>query len=234
MKRLLILILTISSLTSHGQNFEDSLWGTKKFRMGFTVQLSGAHWKQKNMNLLLEQNNRPTIGELSTVVGLGNIFQWNKFRSTLLVILGANKNSSGGDNLEYRLGGGELNFEYSIYRKENFSISPMIGGGAMDGVLKIRQQTPTQPISNVFTNRNTTELFDRQGYINAALNFGFAYAPRAKAHIIQAAVGYRFGFLNTNWSTDPETQLLQNSTSDPLRQVYIGIKMNFMYADRRK
>ena len=198
------------------------------------MQVGPAYWKQSNTNDLLIQNNRPVTKDYSMAVAVGNIFQWNRYRMTFLLLLAGNKNSANSESLENQLGGGELNLEYSVIRKQRFSISPIIGGGVVDGIIKIRQQASPQPISSVFVNRNTTELFNRQGFINAGLNFGFAYAPKLKAHLFQLATGYRFGFSNSDWSTDPNSAVLTNSATDPLRQFYVTAKMNFLYADRRR
>lgn len=232
MKRLTLIFLLISTF-SFGQTTTDTLWGSKKFRAGITLQAGAAFWSQPNLNQILIQNNRPTTKQLNILSGIGNVFQWDKYRATFLVLLSRNKNSANGENLEQRFGGGELNVEYAIIRKKGFSLSPQIGGGAIDGVLKIRKYATPQPIGNIFTNRNTTELFNRQGFVNAALNFGFAYAPKIRAHLFQLTTGYRFGFLNTNWSSDPNTEVLTNSSTDHLRQFYLSFKMNFMYSNRR-
>jgi hypothetical protein len=231
--RILFIILLLVPFVGKTQQTQDTLWGSKKFRFGITIQSGAALWKQKNFNSILLQNNLPTARDFTSAVSLGDILQWNKLRLTALVVIWRNKSSANSQNLEQTFGGGELNAEYFIIRKKGFSLSPLIGGGILNGITRVRQNAIAQTFSNALANRGTTELFNRQGYINGAINFGFCYAPRLKDHLFQAALGYRIGFANTNWSTDPKAEILTGTTSDALRQFYLTLKLNFLFMDKR-
>ena len=78
------------------------------------------------------------------------------------------------------------------------------------------------------------ELFNRMGYINVAVNFGFNYSPRLKDHLYQVAVGYRFGFGSKSWRTDPKKEVLSGASTDELRQVYVALKMKVLFRNSNR
>ena len=227
--RKLLLLLIVAPIFSAGQNSNDSLWGNKQFRSGVTIQTGFFLWKQKNLNSILAQNQLPDTRVFNSSIGLGDILQWNKFRVTALIIFWRSERSKNKEDLVQNFGSGEVNAEYFIVRKKGHSLSPIIGGGFLFGKTQTRRDAIPQTIDGSFVNRNATELFSRQGFIHAGLNFGFDYSPRAKDHIYQLAAGYKYGFSETNWSTDPKREALANSLSDPLRQFYISLKTNIMF-----
>jgi hypothetical protein len=232
--RKIFYLMVITPLFSFGQISSDTLWGNKNFRFGLTLQTGIFFWNQSNLNNILIQNQVPTTKELITSIGIGDILQWNKFRLTGLIVFWNNAKSTSQEKMEQRFGGGELNGEYFIVREKGWSLSPILGGGIIFGGTKTRKPASIQSISNAFANRNTTELFNRQGFLHAGVNFGFAYSPRTKTHIYQLAPGFKYGFSNTDWSTDPKSEVLTNSTSDALRQFYLTLKTNFMAYAKNK
>lgn len=230
----IILALLFSPYFSKAQQTPDILWGSPKFRFGISVQVAPSYWKQNNLNSILLENDLPATGTINTGVCFGDIMQWNKLRVTMLLVALQNSKSTSNENLQQQFGGGELNAEYYIIRKKEFALSPLIGAGYLAGTTRIRKHATSERFRDAFTNRSTAELFNRQGYINAALNFSFSYAPRLKDHLFQAAIGYRFGFANTRWSTDPKSEVLTGSPKDALNQVYLALKMNFLFTNKRR
>lgn len=230
----LVLIFFVSACSLNAQDRSDSLWGNQKFRFGFSIQVAPSIWNQNNLNSMLAENNMPETRSLAYSVGVGPALRWNKLSVTMLAIASSNKNSNKNEKLQQQFGGGEINAEYFIIRKKNFAVSPIIGGGFLNGLTRIRQNATAESFPTAISNRNTTELFNRMGYINAALNFGFDYSPRLKDHNYQIAVGYRFGFAGTSWSTDPKKEVLSGAPTDELRQVYLAIKVNFLFLNRKR
>ena len=231
--RIILILLLLVPFAGKSQHLQDSLWGNKKFRFGISLQAGATDWSQSNFNNILSQNNAPTTREVNSEACFGDILQWDKLRITALVVMWRNKHSANSVKIEQKFTGSELNVEYFIIRKRGFSLSPLIGGGRVDGITKVIKRATPQSFSNALANSTTTELFNKQGYLNAAINFGFCYAPRLKDHLYQATVGYRIGFANTNWSTDPDVEILTGSTTDALSQLYVSLKMNVLFLSRR-
>ena len=183
---------------------------------------------------MLVENNLPETKSLSYSAGFGPVLEWNKLSVALLLTATSNKNSNKNEKLQQQFGGLEINGEYFIIRKKNFALSPLIGGGYLNGVTNIRKNSISESFPTAVADRNTMELFNRMGYINAAVNFGFDYSPRLKGHLHQVAVGYRYGFGSTKWSTDLKKEVLPGAPKDELRQVYVALKMNFLFLNRNR
>lgn len=231
---ILSLALLFSPYFTKAQQTSDNLWGSQKFRFGISVQVAPSYWKQNNLNNILLENHLPDTRATTTGASFGDIMQWNKLRITMLFVTLQNSKSTSNETLEQQFGGGEINAEYYIIRKKAFALSPSIGVGYLGGTTRIRKQSTSESFSDAIINRSTAELFNRQGYINAALNFSFSYAPRLEDHLFQAALGYRFGFANTKWSTDPKFEVLTEAPTDAMRQVYLALKMNFLFTNKSR
>lgn len=217
-----------------GQHSTDTLWGGGTLRTGYTIQAGAGFWNQENLNTLLQQNDRPVTRNFAWTGSMGRVWQWDKTRLNLLFLVMSNRNSGAGENLEQMFGGTDVSAEYAVVRKKGYAVSPFFGGGYIGGTLKIRQHAIAQPISEVFAQRNTTELFSQQGFMQAGLKIGFGYIPSRKAHLFQLCGGYRIGFLNTHWSTDVNADVLTDSVTDPLGQFYAGLSVIFLGASKTK
>lgn len=227
------IFLSLSPFILKAQNNQDNLWGSKKFKFGFSLQIAPSYWKQKNFNSELEQHSLPKARDISSSFTVGDIIQWNKFRFTALLLAMINSNSVNGNHLKQQFGGIEINGEYFLLKKKQLALSPLLGAGLLNGTSRIRNSSISGSFPDVLANANTTELFNRQGYINVALNLGFDYSPRYKDHLYQIAIGYRLGFANTRWSTDPKKEVLSDAPTDAIRQFYLALRMNFLFSGRR-
>ncbi len=224
-----ICLLLLPFFTSAQQpqgNFENS----GKIRFGFTLQGTPTYWKQNNLNHALKQQSLPATKDLQGSVAIGNIIQVEQLRFTLLMVAMLNSNSKDNHHLNQRFGNIELNSEYFITKNERISLSPLVGGGISYGRTWLRNNSSEENFSEALVSTNTTSLFNRQGYLNVAMNFGFNYSPRYRDHIYQLSLGYRFGFAEKKWSTDPRDQTLHDAPTDVLRQLYLAIKVNLFFA----
>lgn len=233
--RLFIIISVVSLLPFYAsaQQDNENLWGSKRIRLGLSISATPSYWQQKSLNTVLRQNGLPETRSFSYTGAIGEMMQWDKLRVSLLLLASLNQNSNSGNLLQQRYGGLELNAEYFVIRNRKIALSPSLGGGFLSGNLKIRENQVTGDFPDIFVSRNTTELFNRLGYINVALNLGTDYSPRYRDHIFQYIVGYRFGFANSLWSANPKGKGLSGAPTDALRQVYLGLRMNFLFARKR-
>ena len=141
-----------------------------------------------------------------------------------------NSNSKNNNYLNQQFGAAELNGEYFIIKNEKISLSPLLGGGIVYGRTWIRDNSISGNFPDVLAAGNTTTLSNRQGYLNAAINLGFNYLPEKREHLYQLALGYRYGFSNTKWSTNPRKEVLSGAPTDAFRQLYLAIKVNLFYS----
>lgn len=223
-----IIFLAVFPVISMAQQPQNDLWGSKKFRFGFSLQVAPSLWKQNNLNNELRENTLPVTRNISHSIAVGDIIQCQNFRFTLLLMALINGNSTSNNHLNQQFGGIELNSEYFIIKKEKMALSPMLGGGILYGTTRLRREIIPVSFPDALANGNTSTLFNRQGYLNFAMNLGFNYSPRYREHIYQLSLGYKYGFLNTQWSTNPRKEIPSQAPTDALRLLYVAIKMNLL------
>ena len=234
MRFTMTLCLLLISSYSFAQFASEEPWRQNRFRAGLTIQAGAAYWNQQHINQVLKQHNSPTPHKLSALAGFGTVVQWSRYRLDLTALYGSDQHTENGKLLEQRTEGAELNMGYLVHRSRKIALSPQLGLGIMNAVLKVRDRAEPQSLSGVFVNRNVTELYNRQGYVHAGLSLDFGFLPGLQAQLFQLSAGYRFGFLDTDWSTDPYAQVLSQSVSDPLRQAYLSLKVNYWYRGSRR
>ena len=225
----LICLLFFPIFTLAQQNQTDSE-KTKKIRSGFTLQAASSFWNQNNLNNELNEQGLAVPRKISNSIAVGNIIQHNNFRFTLLLMAMINSNSKNNYYLNQQFGAAELNGEYFIIKNEKIALSPLLGEGIVYGRTWLRNKSISGNFPDVMAAGNSTTLFNRQGYLNLALNLGFNYSPRYRDHTCQLALGYRYGFSNTKWSTNPKKEVLSGAPADALRQLYLAIKVNLFYS----
>lgn len=222
-----LVILPVFSLAQMNQS---DMERTKKLKAGFSLQVASSFWEQNNLNNELNEQDMPVTRKISNSIAVGNIVQLDNLRFTLLLMAMINSNSKNNDYLNQQFGAAELNGEYFIIKNKKISLSPLLGGGIVYGRTWLRNNSISGNFPEVLATGNTTTLFNRQGYVNAAINLGFHYSPEKRDHIYELALGYRYGFSNTKWSTNPKKEVLSGAPTDALRQLYLAIKMNLFYS----
>jgi hypothetical protein len=202
---------------------------TKKLKAGFSLQVASSYWEQNNLNNALNEKDLAVPRKISNSIAVGNIIQHNNLRFTLLLMAMINSNSKNNYYLNQQFGAAELNGEYFIIKNEKIALSPLLGGGIVHGRTWLRNNSISGNFPEVLSAGNTTTLFNRQGYLNAAINLGFNYLPEKREHLYQLALGYRFGFSNTKWSTNLKKEVLSGAPEDALTQLYLAIKVNLFF-----
>lgn len=224
-----LILIAFCPIIGIAQQQPTDLWGSKKIKFGLTLQVAPSLWTQSNLDAKLREINLPESKSLSNSLAIGDVVQVNKVRFSLLLIGMISGNANQSNRLNQQFGGIELNGEYFVIKKEKIALSPSIGGGLLYGTSRFRRNMAPGSFSDAFMTGNTTTLFNRQGYLNVGLNLGFDYSSRMKEHIYQISLGYRAGFLNTKWSTEPAKETLADGPADALRQLYISIKANLFF-----
>lgn len=221
-QKLISLFVLFLSFTAQAQRGRNS--------SGVNFFVEGQYGKQDNLNLVLGLNDLPATSKFGAGFGTEAFFRFNRFETGIAGRFASSGRSDAGDRLRQTSGLSDLNFKYHFpFRKGSFY--PLIGVGFGGAKTEVSQRNGPTNLTAAFAARNTTTLFNRQGY--AVAGAGIRLFPDNDRGYFTLESGYRIGFGATLWSTDEiASDYMSSSVTDELRQVYL--KLGIGFSKRRK
>lgn len=222
-----LFILLVLPLVSTAQDNDISF--------GLKLGAGGQLWTQTRFNSVLMANSMPQTPKFSSDFHLGTFYRYKNFEiANEMVFLRSGKRSAA-DKLKQSF----VLFDVNLKRHFEFktvSLYPMAGLGVSLGKTSISHRSGATTLAAAFINRNTTSLYNQQGF--AVVAAGLTINPKDNRKFINIEGGYRLGFAGENWSTDEETSNnMTNSTYDTIRQIYVrltlGLKMRLKTKDEK-
>lgn len=226
-----IYVLFITALVTVSLNSKSQTTTQSGNRIGYYFSLDGQWHNPDNLNRVLQNNNLPQTRKFLMGFGAGWLFQFIRFELSADITV-AGRSSTRNDvrqqqmfglisiGTKYLLGSGRTKFY------------PIAGIGYATGSMQFSQENTVRDINAVLTtSRNTSSLYNRQGFASVGAGVRFADSTSMRG-FLGIEGGYRFGFAGTPWSTRMNTSYLTNSVTDDLRQFYVRLVIGFFRKKR--
>jgi|GEM_PF-4586781 len=194
---------------------------------GVVLFLEGSHWEQKNFNKVLNNLNLPATSSFLFGGGVGTFWRFHNSEIGVEGQFGVGRRSGASDRITQALGLFNIGYKHHINFRTG-SFYPLAGIGFNGIKTEITQRNGPTNITTALITRNTTTLFNRQGF--AVLGLGVhLFESQRKAGFYVIETGYRLGFSATPWSTDQESgNYMTNSVTDELRQFYLKLGIGIL------
>lgn len=202
-----------------------------KSRWGNYFLVDGVWDNQSNLNQALRINALPGTPAFQAGATFGWLYQANRFEVGLDASLFGRSTNKDKVELQRRTILLSSNFKYLFGNKVRWY--PLAGVGYASGLNRITPQNGATDINTALTtNRNTTTLYNQQGF--AQIGAGLRFNNDSLGNSFEGfEVGYRMGFSAKPWSTRQRGSNMTNSVTDELRQFYIRLVFGGFKRQRR-
>jgi hypothetical protein len=197
---------------------------------GYYFSLDGQWHNPTNLNRILQNNGLPETRRFLAGFGAGWLFQFNRFELSIDATAIGRASTRSDVRQQQMFGLFALGAKY-LLGSGTTQFYPVASIGYATGSMQFSQENTVRDINAVLTtSRNTTSLYNRQGF--ASLGAGVRFGDSAKRSFLGIEAGYRLGFSGTPWSSRMNSSYLTNSVTDELRQFYVRVVFGFFRKKR--